>query len=306
MVPSFPVPSGAIYAKVLAEKKVVERRSLVGLDKGWHVPVATWAAPVGFDIFMAAGELPHHVFSVKTAGGHMVGRRPGQPDIRAPAGPYLGIQNLGLDAHYWTKEPVEFAHFYFSDELLAYVSGEVLDGKSAPLRDDVLFAADAALGRQAEIYLQRAHDQLSPPSRLEMDSRAALLMVSLVSRFSGLAVKEPFGGKQPSLAPYALRRVCEYIEAHMTEDILLEVLAGLVSLSRTHFARAFKGSTGVPPHVWLIQRRIERAKELLLGSELSVLEVSMAVGYDDPNQLARVFRKFVGVSPNAFRRSQRR
>lgn len=107
------------------------------------------------------------------------------------------------------------------------------------------------------------------------------------------------------LAPRVLQRVRDYIEAHLTENIELKALAGITGLSRWYFARAFKQSVGVPPHHYLMQRRLERAQKLLAESDLSVAQIALQSGFSDQSHFSRRFRLFFGVTPRAFRWSRR-
>jgi AraC-like DNA-binding protein len=103
----------------------------------------------------------------------------------------------------------------------------------------------------------------------------------------------------------ALRRVREYIESHLEEHIALETLAEIAGFSMFHFARAFKQSEGITPHGYLLERRVERAQKLLIGTNLSLSEIALASGFSDQSHLARHFRERVGVSPSMFRWSKR-
>lgn len=110
--------------------------------------------------------------------------------------------------------------------------------------------------------------------------------------------------RSSGLAPWQLKRVTDYIATHLEDNVSLTELAALVDLSPHHLCRAFKASVGVPPHRFQIRLRIERAQVLLSQTLASVIDVAAAVGYDDPNQLARVFRKEVGASPTAYRQQR--
>jgi AraC-like DNA-binding protein/PAS domain-containing protein len=107
------------------------------------------------------------------------------------------------------------------------------------------------------------------------------------------------------LPPRALRRVREYVDAHLEENIGLEALAAAAGLSMFHFARAFKQSEGVTPHSYLIQRRVERAQELLTATDCSLSDIALATGFSDQSHLARHFRERVGIPPSSFRWSKR-
>jgi len=107
------------------------------------------------------------------------------------------------------------------------------------------------------------------------------------------------------LPPRSLRRVREYIEAHLEENISIQVLAGIAGLSMYHFARAFKQSEGMTPHDYVVQCRVRRAKDLLAATDLPLSEIALAAGFSDQSHCARRFREHVGVTPSSYRWSTR-
>jgi transcriptional regulator GlxA family with amidase domain len=107
------------------------------------------------------------------------------------------------------------------------------------------------------------------------------------------------------LPPRALQRVREFIEAHLEENIRLQVLAVIVGLSMSHFARAFKQSEGVTPHDYVLRCRVKRAQELLADTDLPLSEIAIAVGFADQSHCARRFREHVGLTPSRYRWSLR-
>ncbi|GLU81039.1 AraC family transcriptional regulator [Rhizobium sp. NBRC 114257] len=110
--------------------------------------------------------------------------------------------------------------------------------------------------------------------------------------------------KRSGLATWQLRRAVDYIEEHCTRAIRLEELAALTGLSQSHFSHAFKASTGLPPHQWQTQARLERAKQLLLSSEMPLTTVAVETGFADQAHFTRVFRKNVGTAPASWKRSR--
>jgi AraC-like DNA-binding protein len=107
------------------------------------------------------------------------------------------------------------------------------------------------------------------------------------------------------LSPGAMRRVQEYVDAHLSESIDLVTLATVAGLSIHHFARGFKQTAGVTPHHYLTQKRVERAQDMLAKTDLSLSEIAYAVGFSDQSHLARHFRQMLGITPGQFRWSQR-
>jgi transcriptional regulator of acetoin/glycerol metabolism/AraC-like DNA-binding protein len=107
------------------------------------------------------------------------------------------------------------------------------------------------------------------------------------------------------LSPAAMRRVREYVDAHLGASMDLAMLAGIAGASIHHFARGFKQSAGVTPHHYLVQKRVERARDLLAQTDLPLSEIAYAVGFSDQSHLARHFRQMLGVTPGQFRWAQR-
>jgi AraC family transcriptional regulator len=105
------------------------------------------------------------------------------------------------------------------------------------------------------------------------------------------------------LAAWQQRTAAAYIEEHLSEPISLTTLAKLVRLSPYYFCRTFKQSFGVPPHRYHSNRRIERAKELLMERKQSITEVALAVGFGETSSFSAAFRKATGVTPTEYQRS---
>jgi AraC family transcriptional regulator len=103
-----------------------------------------------------------------------------------------------------------------------------------------------------------------------------------------------------------LRTAIEYIMENLEGSPTLEQMAAVVHLSPYHFARQFKASTGLPPHQYVITRRVERAQHLLRAEgELGLAEVALRVGFSDQSQFSLHFKRIVGVTPRQFRISAR-
>jgi AraC family transcriptional regulator len=100
-----------------------------------------------------------------------------------------------------------------------------------------------------------------------------------------------------------LRLATEFINAHLAEDVTLADIAAVVDLSPFHFARAFKQTTGLTPQQYLMQRRIERAKDLLAQENLPIAEVSAQVGFKNQSHFTTFFRRFTSMTPKVWRTS---
>jgi AraC-like DNA-binding protein len=137
------------------------------------------------------------------------------------------------------------------------------------------------------------------PATIALHTRSRLAVLG------SLVQPAPIPRARGGLSPSTMRRVQEYIDAHLSEPIDLGMLARTAGLSLFHFAREFKQSAGVTPHHYLVQRRISSAQKMLVRTELSLSEVALAVGFSDQSHLARHFRHILGTTPRDFRWSQR-
>jgi len=98
-----------------------------------------------------------------------------------------------------------------------------------------------------------------------------------------------------------LRRVCEFIQHNLNQQLTLLTLAAVVHMSPYHFARLFKQSAGVPPHRFVLGRRIALASALLREPQPSIGEVGRLVGFRTPSHFTTAFRRMTGVTPSAYR-----
>ena len=100
-----------------------------------------------------------------------------------------------------------------------------------------------------------------------------------------------------------MKRVTDYINDNLANDVSLEALASIVAISPYHFCRLFKQITGLPPHRYVIRERAERAKALLLRGGLSVTKVAAAVGFADAAHLTRHMKRLLGITPGKVKSS---
>jgi len=135
---------------------------------------------------------------------------------------------------------------------------------------------------------------------LFLDHVALALSTHVAHMYGGM--KQDRRYQRSGLAPYQERRAKELMVASLCEDISLSRLASECNLSARHFARAFRQSTGLSPHRWLMQYRIERARQLLAAPGLSLTEIALTCGFADQSHFTRAFTALSGISPGAWRR----
>jgi AraC family transcriptional regulator len=142
--------------------------------------------------------------------------------------------------------------------------------------------------------LSRVMRSGQPPDQLLVDGASSLLTFNLTQ----LANITKSAGR---LSPKRLGRVSDYINDNLERNLSLTDLAHCVGLSTPHFAAVFRASTGISPHKFVLQRRIDRAKELLHRDDLSLIEVALQSGFNSQSHFTSAFRRVTGMVPTRFR-----
>jgi len=152
---------------------------------------------------------------------------------------------------------------------------------------------------------------LIPGLRVPAGSNLAAV-VELLNRAAGLILTKAreLAQKYPrsedirgSLAPWQVRRITTHVNANLDAALRVEDLARLARLSQSYFSRAFSSSFGCPPHRFITRCRVERAKELMLRTDVSLLQIAIECGFGDQAHFSRTFLRFVGISPARWRRA---
>jgi AraC family transcriptional regulator len=139
----------------------------------------------------------------------------------------------------------------------------------------------------------------SPSGRLYMDSLAISVGSRLISAHSSVAAPTHRRG---GLDGRTLKLTLEYIEEHLAEDLSLPRIATVAGLSASHFRTLFRDSVGTAVHQYVIQRRVERAKSLLMQGSHSIAEIALATGFTHQSHLSRHLQRASGLSPMQMRR----
>jgi AraC family transcriptional regulator len=223
--------------------------------------------------------------------------------VPPPAGS-ISLVPAGISSQWRPSGHRDFLHVYLAPGLVPRVGAEAfgldparltvppLDGLDLP----PLRAAMEAVG--AELAAGGAGGPLAA------ESLANVLAVHLLRHLS--APRRPERRRDGSLPRGRLRAVVEYVEGHLAAGPTLDEMAAVARLSPYHFARQFKAATGLPPHRYVIARRVERAKLLLHArTDLSLAEVAAHAGFSDQSQFCQHFKRLVGVTPRQCRRPAR-
>lgn len=136
------------------------------------------------------------------------------------------------------------------------------------------------------------------PDQLYIDALGVVLTIELARTAAVLP-----DGQASGLPQHKLDQVIDLIESQLQSALRLQLLADTVGMSRFHFLRAFKASTGLSPHQFVVSRRVAKARDLLSHSTMPLAEIARLSGFGSPAHFARVFSAVSGMTPSEFRRA---
>lgn len=253
--------------------------------------------------FIEPASLAHHIVMPLDVGFHFEARELGtgrwqRHEVRVGELCVVGAGAAPMELCWRALGPgrsIEFLDLYL-DPASQPAEGEHALARSLEptwcvLRDPLLTELLGSVGRELA----------QPGSSEELFGDLATTLFALqLERAHGVNVASS-GPRRSGLSPFVLKRVREYVASHLAGTIRLQQLAALAGLSPFHFSRAFKASTGLSPHAYVLHCRITEAKRLLSGSNLTVSDVARRIGFGGAGQLSRRFRAFTGTTPTAFR-----
>ena len=198
-----------------------------------------------------------------------------------------------------THQRFEFSRFQLSRAAMDDLAYERGLRRIGELRSDDL-APDHVAKHLAVALVQHAALTTGRPDPLFVDHIALALFAHVVKTYGGAAAaSRPVS----ELTPWQMRQLEAWVEDHLHESLSIGTLAQIVRSSPSYFVRAFVKSFGVPPHRWLLRRRIELAKRLMRCSDAPLCQVASACGFADQSHFTRVFSRYVKVTPGRWRRS---
>lgn len=198
-----------------------------------------------------------------------------------------------------TQGPSDFAYFFLDQKQLRQAIMAEFDRDPDAIRlQDSVGKSDPLLWRLYESILEEIRCP-GPVSKISIETNYDALLVRLLCTHSNLSDSTVSRGY--ALAPYRLRRVKDYVQSNLEADLELSELAEVAGLSRFHFCRAFHRATGMAPHAFVVNVRIEEAKRLLRSGELSIGTIAKRCGFSTGAQFATSFKKSTGETPSSYR-----
>jgi AraC family transcriptional regulator len=203
----------------------------------------------------------------------------------------------------WGEQLADRLHLYLDPALLEGVAAEAGLGREGFEVLDGLSVRDP-LVEQVGLSLLSELESGGPAGPLYAESLANALAAHVVREHSSLgrrAVRRLDRHPGRGLSSRVLRRTVEYVEENLAGDLSLAEIAGAANMSPYHFSRLFKESVGSPPHRYVVARRVERAKDLLLGTDLPIAEVAREVGFSGQSHLHFHVKRLLGATPASLR-----
>jgi|HubBroStandDraft_5_1064220.scaffolds.fasta_scaffold37540_2 AraC family transcriptional regulator len=199
---------------------------------------------------------------------------------------------------HWTEE-IDVSHVYLSESLVSGICAEVTDRSIADVRlQDVVKTHDPIVTATVAAITGEARQQ-ALGGGLYVEAAATQLVVHLLRKYARVTFRERTG--EGRLSPAQVRRMTDYIESRLHEQLSLETLAAVAGMGVWTFTRHFRESFGRTPHAYIIERRIDRARRLLVEGSLPIKEVASVCGFADQAHMTRLFRAHLHTTPATLR-----
>jgi AraC family transcriptional regulator len=209
------------------------------------------------------------------------------------------VLEFGAQPTLWSSGPYRYVHFNIRRRALDEVAEE-LDYERVGTVRPIVYGEDLVLAQMARSAMSIVKDGEASP--LALDHFELVLAAHTIQQYAGVRRRTTRAGA--ALPSWKRARAAELLRNNLDGALRLADIARECDLSVSHFARAFKATFGVSPHRWLIEHRVELAKELLRLSDTSLAEIANQVGFADQAAFAKTFRGVVGMTPSQWRREQ--
>jgi AraC family transcriptional regulator len=270
-------------------------------DVGWRSMFAAIIEEAPFQATELAIGHPFFIYHLARP-TEVIRRIEGSPEEKSLIGPRRLCLTPGEAKTQWQHcgNP-EILQVYLRQQVFAGAVSEMYGGDPACAELVPRFAAIDPLLEQLALAIAAALRDGNVSDGLYIDTLAQMIAAHLARNHSTRS-RAPRTAATQAISGWKMRRVIEFIEENLDNDLSLEAMAAQVEVSPMYLPRAFKAAVGQSPHQYVLARRIERAKELLRNTRSPIADVAFSSGFSSQSHLSNWFLRMVGVSPATYRR----
>lgn len=201
------------------------------------------------------------------------------------------------------QETAELTILYLHPKYFASAIGDSIETNNLIIDKHFSLTNDTLIAEIGMVLSRLYSSKLTDIEKLYIENLANLLAVHLLKNY--LSYETAVADRLKKLSTKRLKAVFDYVEANLERKITLSELASVAGVGKYYFCRLFKSSTNFSPYSYVLHRRIERAKRLLIDSELPICEIALECGFGNQSHLAKHFRNILNTSPMKHRQSNR-
>ena len=288
------------YDRYMAGQKLVS-----SVDRPWrHLVLRSYLEPDEQELLEAPGLQDVTLMTLGSGAEHLERNLDGRwerADLRVGAVWFVPPVPISWRWRSISDEPLSTVHLHLERSLIDSVADQMeLDGSRELSLGDAMQFHDPLIAEMLRALHRAAGDPAD--SRLYVDALTHALAAHLLQHYSrGRHTQAGLPPHPERLVPRRIRRVTDYIRANLAADLAISELAAQAGLSSFHFARVFRRETGETPHQFVTRLRLEEAARLLRASDQPVLQIALAVGFENASHFSVQFKRGYGVTPLAYR-----
>lgn len=201
--------------------------------------------------------------------------------------------------------PLESVHVYIRRAVLEEVAADMVEGDPYNIEiPSAIIEDDRSLRALIDASACATEDETTG-SALFADYMARAIAARMIRKYSNATLKRSTRASANTGLSTTISSALDYMAEHLDSNINIGDIAHATNRSASHLARLFKGEMGMPPHSYLIIMRVDKARQLLAKSSMPIAEIALECGFAHQEHLTRLFRRHMGTTPAAYRRSKR-
>ena len=246
----------------------------------------------------------HHTLSMYIQGGFHSYQKTAQGWQNGGGPDHMCLMPQDFESTWDLRDSLTFVHLYYTDQHLKRVAEQVWDREPSQISlDPQSFVADPQVSMLYRHFLLSDAWQ-NRENHLQMSTATTLLLNHLIKNYSQTQWQAP--EVKGGLSPYMLKQLLAWIDQHLHLSLTLSDLAQQTQLSEYHFSHMFKQSMHMPPHQYVMQRRLELAHHALQSTTANITEISMQYGFSSSSHFSHRFKKHFGYSPSQIQKMSTR